>query len=180
MAAANRWSPVALSLAALLACAPGDSYSQEEPDDRVPADPRAAPLVRGTAVLQASPNDPEGGPVRDPSRPGASHPAPGAAAAGSGPAPGFRVGEGERLSAALARFLRARGWSLEWNDPQDFILQRGYTLDLGDAALATALGRILAPYRLTAVLHDPRSQRVVAVGPPHGRFLVGGEAEVAR
>jgi len=180
MARTNRWSPAALSLAALLACTSGASFSQEEPDDRVPTDPRAAPLVRGAAVLQASPTGPAGGPVGDPSRTGAPHPASEGPAAASAPGPAFRVGEGERLSAALARFLRARGWSLEWNDPQDFVLQHGYSLDLGDSALAPALGRILAPYRLTAVLHDPRSQRVVAVGPPRGRFLVGTEAEVGR
>ena len=141
-----------LLLATCVAPAAPALAAPAEPDDRLPPEMRQLPPQPAAApALTASPPSPR---PRD---------------------GGFTVAPGERLSVALARFLRARGWSLEWNDARDYELQHGYELDLAAAGLPAAVARILAPYRLTAVLHDPQSQRVVAVGPARTGYELDDE-----
>jgi hypothetical protein len=135
-----------------------------EPDDRVPVDPRMFPRTAGLAAVRSSASEPAVAPAS------ASAPPPSAQST-------FHVAQGERLSMAMGRFLQARGWSLEWNDSQDFVLQHGYELDLAAMGLPAAVARILAPYRLSAVLHSPQSQRVVAVGAARGRFVLEDTGE---
>jgi len=79
-------------------------------------------------------------------------------------APGqFAIADNERLSAGLAGFLAARGWKLAWDAPQDYLVQHGYAIDVGAMPLREALQRILAPYALSAVIHDAPPNRVVRV-----------------
>jgi hypothetical protein len=76
----------------------------------------------------------------------------------------FVARAGEPLSAALAAYLGRQNWDLEWNAPQDFLIQRGYELVVpGGADLRATLVQILTPYRLSAVIHNAPPQRVVAV-----------------
>jgi hypothetical protein len=133
---------------------------------------RASPPDAGRLALQG---------LRDSPGAASASSAPPAAEVQSGGVPRpegvFRVAPGERLSVAMARYLQAQGWALEWNDPQDFVLQHGYEIDLASLGLPAAVARILAPYRLSAVLHSPRSQRVVAVGAARGRFVLEDNPE---
>ena len=92
-------------------------------------------------------------------------PAPAAPALPARPAAAaaFDARDGERLSAALARYLGARGWELAWSAAGDFIVERAYLLAATDGDLPQALLRVLRPYRLSAVLHDAPPQRIVNV-----------------
>jgi len=76
----------------------------------------------------------------------------------------FVARAGESLSTALGAYLARVGWDLEWNSSQDFMIQRSYAVEVpGASDLRQTLVQILTPYRLSAVVHNAPSQRVVAV-----------------
>jgi len=75
----------------------------------------------------------------------------------------FTAHEGELLSAALAGYLAGQGWDLAWNAPQDYVVQRSYTVDAALGGLRPMLLRVLAPFGLSAVLHHASAQRVVDI-----------------
>ena len=82
----------------------------------------------------------------------------------------FVARAGEPLSVALGAYLGRHNWELEWNAPEDFLIQRGYELAVpGGADLRATLVQILTPYRLSAVIHNAPPQRVVAVAAPAPR-----------
>lgn len=71
----------------------------------------------------------------------------------------LEVRDNQRLSMALADFLQAQGWRLEWESPSDFVIRRGYVVR--GENLRAVLMDTLSEYRLSAVLYG--GNRVVAV-----------------
>ena len=92
-----------------------------------------------------------------------SQPAPGAVSQRSERFDRFIAREGDALSTSLAAYLARLGWDLAWNAPQDFIVQRSYAVDAQAGDMHQMLIRILAPFRLSAVIHNAPAQRVVDI-----------------
>ncbi|HUN92309.1 MAG TPA: TcpQ domain-containing protein [Burkholderiaceae bacterium] len=144
---------------------PGPDMAPSTPADTAPGsgtDAHGAAKRLLDALAREGKKSPEGASARDdvvPLTPGGSPPA-----RGDTTTHRFTAHAGEPLSAALQAYLGREGWDLEWNCAQDFIVQREYALDVpGAIDLHRTLLRILAPYRLSAVIHNAPPQRVVAV-----------------
>jgi hypothetical protein len=125
----------------------------DERDERVPS---AESAVRPSPLIERTPAAP--GSARSGEGAGQTPPI----AAGDGPRR-FVAAAGERLSAALSRFVAGYGWDLEWDAGPDFVIQRAYAVELDGADLRSAIARVLTPYRLSAVMHNSPPQRVVSV-----------------